>query len=457
MPPYIYDTASRIILASQLWTASFDPNFGGTMMSLTNANDPNQNVIYDHAGAAASFVINSGNDPTLASHNGIGFNQIQQFRKELRPRAQVKEIEYSNNAYAVEGSMPYFWLSHEYFDDSIPDKINRWQTLYNNIKPELAQYHHAWDSPVYFIPHKDQLAGTMFVGNENHAHVKWQPHSTFTSSFSLTTRIAFRGNYQAHDGNVASILATNEGREGLRFDINANRKWAVLDRGNVLFSGRLNLFVSGQKIELHVQDGIVSLFIDDRSMGSASFDTPGSVHVREFGLQARMINDYGFIEFSDRRFVDLDEKIKLRHSVADDGALLIEGEVYSRNPLYRTNIPQIFLNPAMIKRRITVFKNGAYEFDQDRLENLENVAAVYTGLIEGTHGLMAYDFKSECKDLNGNEFKGHLLVGSNIIGLNNLPYSANSNPVRVLNGVCKMSSRWLPYYDDEVARRYMNK
>ena len=449
MPPYIYDTASRIILASQLWTASFDPNYGGTMMSLTNANDPNQNVIWDHAGAAASLYFNNGNDPTLASANGIANNKIQQFRKEHRPRAFVRETEYSDNAYAVAGSIPYFWLSHEYFDDSIPDKINRWQTLYNNIKPELAQYHYAWDSPIYFIPHREQLAGTIFVGNENHAHVKWQPHSTFTSSFSLSAYIAFRGNYQAHDGNVASIIASPD----LRFDINSSRKWAVLFEGQVLFSGIVKELEN--KVELTVVEGMIFLYINDYSVRAAYFSR--LISKREFGLQARMVNTDGFIEFSGRRFVDLDEKIKLRHSVADDGALLIEGEVYSRNPLYRTNIPQIFLNPAMIKRRILVLKNGDYIFDQDRIVSIKDVAAVYTGLIEGTHGLMAYDFKSDCKDLNGNQFEAHLLLGTNIIGVNNLPFSANSNPVRVLNGSCKMSSKWLPFYSDERARKEMNK
>ena len=204
--------------------------------------------------------------------------------------------------------IPYFWLSHEYFDDSIPDKINRWQTLYNNIKPELAQYHHAWDSPIYFIPHREQLAGTIFVGNENHAHVKWQPHSTLTSSFSLTTRIAFRGNYQAHDGNVASIIATPD----LRFDINSNRKWAILYKGRVLFFGILHMAVVGQKIELFINNGEVSLFIDDRPMGSATFDHSGSAYQREFGLQARMIDENGFIEEAAIKLYDDAEKMCIR-------------------------------------------------------------------------------------------------------------------------------------------------
>jgi hypothetical protein len=451
MPPYIYDTASRIILASQLWTASFDPNFGGTMMSLARAGSP-QNVIWDHAGAAASIYFNGGNDPTLASHNGIGYNQIQQFRKEHRPRAQVRETEYSDNAYAVAGSIPYFWLSHEYFDDFIPNKINRWQTLYNNIKPELAQYAFAWDSPIYFIPSSEQLAGSIFVGNENK---QGEPHQTLTSSFSLHTRIAFRGNFDRHDGNVASIIATNEGNEGIRFDLNANKKWAVLNKGKVLFAGTVPQLEN--RIELVLDNQLVALYINDKPFGVAPIDQNFSPLKREFGLQARMINANGFIEFTERKFVDLDEKIKLRHSVADDGALLIEAEAYSRNALYRTNLPQIFLNPDLIKRRVTVLKTGEHIYDQDRIEKLKDVAVVYTGLIEGTHGLMAYDFKSECKDLNGNEFEGHLLVGTNIIGLNNLPYSANQSPVFVKDGICKMSSRWKPYYDEAITKKYINK
>ena len=265
----------------------------------------------------------------------------------------------------------------------------------------------------------------------------------------MSAYIAFRGNYQAHDGNVASIIASPD----LRFDINSSRKWAVLFEGQVLFSGIVKELEN--KVELTVVEGMIFLYINDYSVRAAYFSH--LISKREFGLQARMVNTDGFIEFSGRRFVDLDEKIKLRHSVADDGALLIEGEVYSRNPLYRTNIPQIFLNPAMIKRRILVLKNGDYIFDQDRIVSIKDVAAVYTGLIEGTHGLMAYDFKSDCKDLNGNQFEAHLLLGTNIIGVNNLPFSANSNPVRGLNGSCKMSSKCLPFYSDERARKEMNK
>lgn len=457
MPPYIYDTANRVILAAQLWVASFDPSYGGTLMTLAKANT-NKNVIYDHGGAAGSIMYNSGNDPTLASATGIAPNYIQQFRKEFKPRSLVKETEYSDSSYAVAGSIPYFWLSHEWFDDYIPDQVNRWQTVYNNIRPDLLQFAFSWNSPVYFVPSQGALSGSLFVGNEN-ASYRGTPHSVYTSNFSLTSVIAFRGALIS-DSNVASIIATSEKKEGLRFDLNSRGIYAVYNRGSILFSGTVapkRVNQDGLRVELELRGGVLSLFFDRQPVGSVNI---GEAKIkREFGLQARLSSPIGLVEFGDRSFVDLDESVKVRNSVASDGSLQVDAEVTSFNPVFRTNLPQIFLDPPLIQRRVLILKNGARLYDneiedaQKVLINIDEVAAVYTGLGSGEAGLLAYDFKSDCNHLDGQKMKAHLIIGTNVIGINNLPIEANYNPVLMKGGTCRMSSKWLPYWDDSVINR----
>ena len=453
MPPYIYDTANRIILASQLWEASFDPSYGGSLMALNKPGD-SQNVIYDHAGAAGSIMWNSGNDPTLASANGIARNEIHQFRKADRPRAIVRETEYGNGGYAVEGSAPYFWMSHEHFDDYIPDSVNRWQTLYNNIRPDLAPFAHAWNTPVYFIPAANQLHGSLFVGNEN-ASYRGTPHSVYTSNFSISANIRFV-QANSHGGNVASLIATSKQAEGLRFDLNAMGQWAVLHRGTIQFAGAVPLskVSTGLKAELVFNEGLVSLYLEDQPVGGASINNIKDI--REFGIQGRMINTNGFIEFGNRQFVDLDETVKVRYSVASDGALQIDAELTSFNPLFRTNLPGVFLARELIGRRVLILKDGRRFYDNQIYDTfgtecfaLDEVAAVYTGNGSGTHGLLAYDFKSDCKMANNNQYRAHLLIGTDVIALNNLPLQANEHPVLAQSGKCTMSSKWLPYWDDE--------
>ncbi|MEM7477172.1 MAG: right-handed parallel beta-helix repeat-containing protein [Planctomycetota bacterium] len=398
----------------------FDTLYGGT--PTTYARD-GRNVIASFPGLGFGGNINTGQDGTQASANGIAFNPIAQLND---PETTAlynyygRETELIENAdqsvsYTVRGFMPNFWQSHEMRDDAIPTfpgvTDHNWITVYHD-RGDAAAVRNDPTVPVIFEGSADQPIGYNFIGNELLADsLPWnqrlfsipEGRVAFKTNVSLTgagddawAGIRFRsqvptyGAADIHDAYQADGYSLNVNKFG---DLQLLRQQGGVS--NAMWTGSLaNLKGAdvnqpgGVVLEVRThngQPGWMQILVNGQAVAELNDTQP--ILGEHNGLVASTTD--GRIRFGNREFFDVSYEQETTYTLRTDGQLELDMEVRlaegvsSPATFYRAG-QHVYIDPSLFDAQEVALWGDS---EEGRVSQPEFLVSKVTPSLGGLHSL----------------------------------------------------------------------
>lgn len=357
---------------TEVW---FSIKFGGIPIEMFRVEGVKKTpVIHNHPGAAGSIAWNTGQDATQGSHNGVDWNEVGELPDYTLQKAfytYESKVDFNTCLYEVSGYAPFFWVSLDAIDDTIPPlgPLNGWCTLYNNFLNLPASTYTYFGTPIFFSPRSENF-GLIFVSNE--MENIYQPGKPWNQ------RVLQIGEGQlACKQRISLKNASNDAIAGVVF-----RK-VIPSTGSISFSEafstpgyQLNMNKQGvaqivkcgvggiwnspvnYKVQLNSDAGLTveirSVLWDrqrfdvwlDGKFATSLRDTPLGGAVGLFGACAS-----GRIAFYDRCWWDMNLMFQAQYYPTAQNLLGIKTFLWKldKGPmkLYRTHMPTIFLHPSI--------------------------------------------------------------------------------------------------------------
>lgn len=453
----------------------FDTLYGGT--PTTYARD-GQNVIASFAGLGFGGNVNTGQDGTQASANGIAFNPIAQLND---PETTAlynyygRETGISENpdgsvSYTVRGFMPNYWQSHEMRDDAIPmfpgAADHNWLTLYHN-QGDAQSITGDPTVPVIFVGTTEQPIGYNFLGNELLSDsLPWNQRLfsipdgrvVFKTNISLVaagadawagirfrTQLPESGHATIHDAYQADGYSLNVNKAG---DIQLLRQQNAIQ--TLLWSSNLNQHggfdvnsVGGVSLEVRThngQPGWMQILMNGQAVAEVTDSAP--LLGEHNGVVASTTE--GRIRFGNREFYDVGYEHQTTYRLQPDGKLdldmivqLAEGVVSPRF-FYRAG-QHTYVNPNLFEADDREFWGESLEgrvtgstiLTQRVLPSPGGLTSLWVGNKAGDLGLSSMVLESTADGELADGVHALMQIGDGVMALhlNALPISASPQPI----------------------------
>lgn len=446
--------AGNIVRLTQKdFMVEFDTNYGGAPLGWWNLKNGKQ-VVNPFAGEGAQSVWDSGQDGTMASGSGpdsyrigiVGQSPVYFAREEAFLPAEANH----EALYQVAGTAPYFWISHEAADDSIPTDSrgdNGWSTAYHDILNLGASFYEAAGTPICGVNRGAINSGILCIGDEilsqYHPELQWNERLCRIENGNIAFRICISLRH-ADSSAIAAVFfrKTIPDTYGATVDTAYNAPGAALYVNKL---GGVDLQINGVTttvipnntpgmqtavnsetgINLEIKSNFVNDSIDIYVEGilRRTFSCPVSgPHTALFYQCAN-----GYVKFSYRQFFDIGTNLVSSFRSTVRNTLLWNAGVYRvADPyylrMYRTNLPVVFTHPT-VRQAIKVWDTtGKLMTTIPGLYELNDVGALYSGLDDGSAGVFCL-IKSvgRCTGFT----KPHCGIWTNAIALNVLSQDAN--------------------------------
>lgn len=460
--------SGRVELRSGDTTMQFDPRFGGGCMSFKYKGIE---LIETFGGSAVQATWQLEQDPTQMSPSGPCTNPIAQLNgvnKGYNYYGREITLNTVNNWYDIQAYCPYFWLSFEGEDDSIPDEsFPQFCTKYNNFLNYPNSLWESYGTPVFFQGSPNKPAGTFWVGNDRVAasSTKWSNRLAHIANgnVAIKTRISLK---QASNDAIAGLMFRKDvpvGCDepqayygpGYHFLINKQGYWGLheLPSDNVVASGRigwwsrLNLNRDGCVLEVRthtILEEVLQLFCDGNLL--VDFKCNPNLLGAAAGLFASCSN--GVISFGERAVFDLNYFLIMSVAAYEDKITLswemkMSPGVSAPLPMYRNNMGIFFFADRSAHDAYLTY-NGA-EHHETAIVNIkpgDELCMVspnehYKVVITPTEIIKDSVPATDAHCLIGYTWKPNQPV----ISCNVLPASANQSPVLCSQGKIKYDIR----------------
>lgn len=460
-------TGNVVTIWNSSFNAEFDTDYGGAWHGFRNP--LGVQCLEYHPGEAASAYANTGQDATQAGADGMTINCIDCLGDNIYETHLAREVLITPTTYETSGAFPAFWLSHEEIDDAHPTD-NRpgdhgWSTMYHPIDGEWDSFFIQPGTPIRFVPSANRPSGIIFVGNEMYRHNRWNKEIYRMSAPYFFWKVKFDFS-EASPDSIVSIMANkqiptkNNGIEytiddaysarGIHLDVNAQGGYALKFGGVLLNSGVVSSEYLNKSWTLyyHPSDKRLYLYIGETLLFSQSISLDAMMDGWSDGFSHALFGQgsSGSIVYWGRTIAELNLEYRTRAEEFGN-KLELEQEVYLideslPSEFYRFNLPQAFTAHGVRETSWAYDKLGNV-ITREQLEqrspsevvDLNEISAAWSGRADGSAGL----YVDTIRPSTGG---GHALVSNVVLGLNPLPYSANTSPVQTSRASIK--SRWSP-------------
>lgn len=469
-----------VVMETDKMLVKFYSNYGGTPLAIYKKTPSGLKLVSNpHAGAGSSIAWNTGQDATQASNNGIDFYPISRFddshtwKNSYYIREQLFDV--TNCIYGIGGAAPFFWVSLDAIDDTIPPDArgdNGWSTAYHDFLNLGANFYRGFGTPIAFAPRGAVTSGIIFPGNEIE-NLK-RPNKPWTERllrigggcFAHKCRISLK---DASADAIAGIMIRRSVLNVAGADINT----AYNSPGNQLNfnkNGNIELVRIGYGVVWsYPTPELVKPFVNSASgvaveLRSFGWDVNGfeiwingqlAAYAREphigenFGYFAQCSG--GKIVFWDRAWFDMGSSFTAKYSINPEGLFSIDTKVtrtHASPGLYRAHMPAIFFNTAIPLTKpnsILLWNRQSVRYNWNQLDQkYPNQFGMYKGIIPNSDVYYLWLGTNDCSEglfaVNCNTVTGYAMQQAHVVGFSPIPESCENVPL--MNKEVDFRSLW---------------
>lgn len=475
----------------------FDTRFGATPSRWFYNGVP---VTDPFPGTGVTVMWDQGNDPTQASSSGLAPNPVARLDGlQLENNYYTRETHFGAGTapgsveYTVAGFAPFFWISAEAADDSMPSESRpRWLTAYSQ-EPANPLVTTDPSLPVYYVASGAPDGAVLMIGDDFvNSALPWYQRMAEMREGRLAAKVRVSLREASSDaiaslmfrrsvptsGNVTEEMAFNAA--GYSLDVNRAGDIAITRKA---FQGAPSTTVwsspgiaastintiNGALLEIRTHNGNanVEIYLNNQKIGD--YSDPEVIRGPHFGLFATSTT--GRIKFSDRQVFDVGTEFVARYTGFENGVLESDIEirnaagVSSPNQLYFGQMPIAWLHSsqqgAAVARAYDAVGNVQQEFSQGavswavlRGENPDPAKpepyALWLGSTTTNAGLFAVPKEAWVNGLPATHPQAQIDVnnqGRYALQLNALPpvpFPPSSQSQRVPVSSARMVTNWRP-------------
>ncbi|MEK6259560.1 MAG: hypothetical protein AABP62_13160 [Planctomycetota bacterium] len=449
--------------------------YGGAPLEMQHQG---RQIIHTHAGEGFQFTVETGQDSTQASANGIDPFPICRLNE--APAAvpllnyYAREVELTMSRYTVRGFFPFFWYSHDPTDDFIPKATplqTGWRTKYSLGGRSVNDFYN-FGTPIWFESTSVRPSGILMVGNEMATGATDPMVRIREGRVSFKTRVflgeasadAFAGVLyrKSLNGSPNTTMDQCYAAPGYMLLVNKTGGVQVLGPRGMLWDGGVNSLVKnnvngkGVLIEIRTHNALPSyqeVWIENQLV--KIIDTkldPAPVLGPYVGVIASCKT--GRVRFSERQIFDVSMETEATYTARNDGGL--ESLLTVRNApavtspmrLYRVNHVAFLEHSAASSDLkairsddgILLTEKGAYLpylFGLDR-----SPKSLWAGRRNFTLGLACDPTLATIDGQHSPGAHGLIATPPAIMHLNALPFAANNTPISTYE--VRLGAKWYP-------------
>lgn len=475
----------------------FSVPFGGAPLEwYMTENGQKISVVSQPAGEGAQVLWDTGQDYTQGTATGINGNIVKPLSTPwvsgseyyCREEAFLPDRDGHEALYKVGGCAPAFWISVDRIDDAfLPDPrivnslpndsqfkwCGRWCLKYNDILSLGPNHYHQLGTPIYFCPTAEVGSGMLFPGDT----IRQQYYPQIYNGALCPNYLSLARIEQGHAAIRMRITMKNASLGSMAaFIFGIEKEITPSDTIHTVYAapwsavfigkeGNLDFWDRGvvktavpltpaYKTILHTDDG---LLVDIRTLNDKVQIWVEGVFKAEvtrtcFGPYTALLgagSTGGRIGFRHRELFDVGSNFSAEYRTTQRNTLIQKCSAFRVKapwsiPAYRMALPGQFCDP-LIRELAQRWNNDGVEVPTIDLSNpgnypfMKDTKAIYIGKADGSAGMFGV--------LRGHTYMppndlAHVGVDTLAMGFNNLPYTANLEPVPFT--AYTVESEWAP-------------